>query len=262
MTDPIQPSSPARWYDLSGRTALVIGASRGLGHASALALAEAGADVVCAARTEHDVAETAAQVTARGRRSRAIVVDASDETALAACVSEAHTFGALNVLVYAAGVQHAAPALTTTTEDWDRVLKINLSGGLVAAREAGRYMKASGGRMIFFGTAFVDCVLPLTVAYGVSKAGLHQMVKSLALEWARYKITVNAVAPGYFDTDMPKAMLGDPELRQRVLGRIPLRRVGEPNEIGPLVTYLASDASAFMTGTILRIDGGQSLNVS
>jgi 2-deoxy-D-gluconate 3-dehydrogenase len=105
-------------------------------------------------------------------------------------------------------------------------------------------------------------VLPLTVAYGASKGGLQQLVQSLALEWARHGITVNAIAPGYFETEMPKTVLENPELRQRVLARIPLRRFGRPAEIGPLVTYLASDASAFMTGAVLRIDGGQSLHVS
>jgi 2-deoxy-D-gluconate 3-dehydrogenase len=102
----------------------------------------------------------------------------------------------------------------------------------------------------------------MAVAYSVAKAGLHQLVASLALEWARYGVTVNAIAPGYFETDMPRAVLDDPDLRQRVIGRIPLRRVAQPSEIGPLVHYLASDASAFMTGSVLRIDGGQSLNVS
>ena len=116
--------------------------------------------------------------------------------------------------------------------------------------------------MIFFSTSFVDTVLPFTVAYGVSKGGLQQMVRSLAVEWARYGIRVNAIAPGYFETEMPKAVLDNPELRQRVVGRIPLRRVGQPAEIGHLVVYLASEASAFMTGAVLRIDGGQSLNVS
>jgi NAD(P)-dependent dehydrogenase (short-subunit alcohol dehydrogenase family) len=91
---------------------------------------------------------------------------------------------------------------------------------------------------------------------------LHQLVESLAVEWARYGITVNAIAPGYFETDMPRAVLDDAALRQRVIGRIPLRRVGDPAEIGPLIHYLASDASAFMTGSVLRIDGGQALNVS
>jgi NAD(P)-dependent dehydrogenase (short-subunit alcohol dehydrogenase family) len=157
---------------------------------------------------------------------------------------------------------HASAALDTTTEDWDRLLKVNLTGAFVAAKRAARQMKGRGGRMIFFSTSFVGRVLPLTVAYNVSKGGLQQMVQSLALEWARYGITVNAVAPGYFETEMPKAVLDNPELRQRVLARIPLRRFGRPTEIGPLIMYLASEASAFMTGAVLRIDGGQSLHVS
>jgi NAD(P)-dependent dehydrogenase (short-subunit alcohol dehydrogenase family) len=123
-------------------------------------------------------------------------------------------------------------------------------------------METRGGRIILFGTSFVGPVLPMTVAYGVGKAGLHQLARSLALEWARFRITVNVVAPGYFETEMPSAVLGDPELRARVVARIPLRRVGRPSEIGPLVTYLASEASAFMTGAVLRIDGGQALHVS
>lgn len=250
------------WYDLQGKTALVIGASRGLGREAALALASAGADVVCAARTLSEVEATAEAVRALSRRSLALTVEATSDESLAACVNEAAGFARLDVLVYAAGLMHVSTALDTTTADWDRLLRVNLTGGLVAAREAGRHMKSGGGRMIFFGTAFVDRVLPFTIAYGVAKAGLHQMVRSMALEWARYGITVNALAPGYFETDMPKAVFENPELRQRVLGRIPLRRFGQPAEIGPLVTYLASDASAFMTGSVLCIDGGQSLNVS
>jgi NAD(P)-dependent dehydrogenase (short-subunit alcohol dehydrogenase family) len=250
------------WFDLHGKTALVIGASRGLGRESALALAQAGADVVCAARQLADAEATAEAIRALSRRSLAVPVDAASDASLTACVADAARFARPDVLVYAAGLMHVSSALDTTTADWDRLLRVNLTGGLVAARETGRHMKSGGGRMIFFGTAFVDRVLPFTIAYGVSKAGLHQMVRSMALEWARYGITVNALAPGYFETDMPRAVLDNPDLRQRVLGRIPLRRFGQPAEIGPLVTYLASEASGFMTGAVLCIDGGQSLNVS
>jgi len=249
-------------FDLTGRTALVVGASRGLGRESALALARCGADIVCAARTEPPLAALARDIEALNRQARIIVVDAADETALSACVDDAGGAKGLDVLVYAAGVMHASAALDTTTEDWDRLLKVNLTGAFVAAKRAARQMKGRGGRMIFFSTSFVGRVLPLTVAYNVSKGGLQQMVQSLALEWARYGITVNAVAPGYFETEMPKAVLDNPELRQRVLARIPLRRFGRPTEIGPLIMYLASEASAFMTGAVLRIDGGQSLHVS
>ena len=251
------------WHDLTGKVAIVIGASRGLGRESALALGRAGADVACLGRSADDVRRTAGDLTALGRRAMDVVADVTDDQQVDAAVDRvAGEFGRLDVLVSAAGVMHAASALKTTTEDWDRVLRVNLGGSFAAARAAGRHMQARGGRIIVFGTSFVGRALPLTVAYSVAKAGLHQLVESLAFEWARYGITVNAIAPGYFETDMPRAVLGDPELRQRVINRIPLRRVGQPSEIGPLVQYLASDASAFMTGTVLRIDGGQALNVS
>jgi NAD(P)-dependent dehydrogenase (short-subunit alcohol dehydrogenase family) len=249
-------------FDLTGRTALVVGASRGLGREAALALARRGADIVCAARSEAPLRHLAEEIAAMGRGATVLVVDAADETALAACVDEAAAGRQLDVLVYAAGLMHAGAALGTAVEDWDRLLKVNLTGAFVAARQSARHMKARGGRMIFFTTSFIGRVLPFTVAYGVSKGGLQQLVQSLALEWARYGIRVNAIAPGYFETDMPRSVLDNPELRERVLARIPLRRFGQPVEIGPLVSYLASEASAFMTGAVLRIDGGQSLHVS
>jgi NAD(P)-dependent dehydrogenase (short-subunit alcohol dehydrogenase family) len=249
-------------FDLSGRTALVVGSSRGLGRESALALARAGADVVVAARTREGLVAVAADIEALGRRASMIPVDAADPAALAATVDAAAASAGLDVLVYAAGLMHAGAALDTTVEDWERLLRVNLTGAFVAAKQAARHMQSRGGRMIFFSTSFIGRVLPLTVAYGASKGGLQQLVQSLALEWARYGITVNAVAPGYFETQMPKAVLDDADLRRRVLARIPLRRFGQPAEIGPLVVYLASAASAFMTGAVLRIDGGQSLHVS
>jgi NAD(P)-dependent dehydrogenase (short-subunit alcohol dehydrogenase family) len=250
-------------FDLSGRTALVVGASRGLGRECALALARSGADVVGAARTENLLDELVTEIQGLGRASRALRVDASDAGDLCACVDAVAAERGLDILVYAAGLMHAGAALETSLEDWHRVLTVNLTGAFIAAKQAAGHMKKGrGGRMIFFSTSFVGRVLPLTVAYGASKGGLQQLVQSLALEWARHGITVNAIAPGYFETEMPKTVLENPELRQRVLARIPLRRFGRPAEIGPLVTYLASDASAFMTGAVLRIDGGQSLHVS
>lgn len=251
------------WHDLTGKTAIVIGAGRGLGREAALALARAGADVACCGRSADDLAKTAHDVVALGRRGFDIVVDVTDEDRLNSAIDEAvGRLGRLDTLVSAAGVMHAAWALKTTSTDWDRVLRVNVGGAFAASRAAARHMLAHGGRIVLFGTSFVGGALPMTVAYSVAKAGLHQLVTSLAVEWARYGITVNAIAPGYFDTDMPRAVLGDPGLRAQVIGRIPLRRVGDPSEIGPLVNYLASDASAFMTGAILRIDGGQALNVS
>ena len=251
------------WYDLSGKVALVIGASKGLGRESALALAEAGADVACAARSRDALVAVAGAIKEKGHRSFFTVADVTAEESIRNGVGAVTDhFGRIDILVYSAGTMHAAPALQTTKADWDRVLTTNLTGAFLVAREVASTMKEQGGRIVIFGTTFVGRALPLTVAYNASKGGLHQLVQTLAVEWARYRITVNGIAPGYFETDMPKAVLEDPELRQRVLSRIPLRRFGNPPEIGPLVNYLASDASGFMTGSILRIDGGQALNVS
>lgn len=251
------------WHDLTGKTAIVIGAGRGLGRESALALARAGADVACCGRSADDLRKTVGEVVALGRRGFEIVVDITDEDRVNSAIGDAvGHLGRLDTLVSAAGVMHAAWALKTTSVDWDRVLRVNVGGAFAAARAGALHMQADGGRIVLFGTSFVGRALPMTVAYSVAKAGLHQLVRSLASEWARYAITVNAIAPGYFETDMPRAVLGDPALRAQVIGRIPLRRVGHPSEIGPLINYLASDASAFMTGTILRIDGGHALNVS
>jgi NAD(P)-dependent dehydrogenase (short-subunit alcohol dehydrogenase family) len=251
------------WHDLSGKVAVVVGASRGLGREAALALAQAGADVACCGRTGSELLRTASDIQALGRQALDIVVDVVDAPAVDAAFAQvARELRGLDVLVSAAGVMHAAPALKTSLEDWERVIRVNLTGSFTAACAAARHMQESGGRIILFGTSFVGPVLPLTAAYGASKSGLHQLARSLAVEWARHRITVNVIAPGYFETEMPRAVLDNPDLRQRVVSRIPLRRIGEPREIGPLVNYLASDASAFMTGAVLRIDGGQAINVS
>jgi NAD(P)-dependent dehydrogenase (short-subunit alcohol dehydrogenase family) len=251
------------WHDLSSKVAVVIGASRGLGREAALALARAGADVACLGRSAEGLRQTATDIAGFGRHALDIAVDTTDAVPLGAAMERVvGVLGRIDVLVSAAGIMYVSLAAKTPVDEWERVIRVNLTGAFIAAGAVVRHMQAGGGRIILFGTSFVGPVLPMTVAYGVAKAGLHQLVRSLALEWARYRITVNAIAPGYFNTDMPRAVLDDPELRQRVIGRIPLRRVGEPCEIGPLVNYLASDASGFMTGAILRIDGGQSLNVS
>lgn len=255
--------SGAEWHDLSGKSVAVYGASRGLGREVAVCLAAAGASVMCGARSQEGLDETVAEIEAAGGKASAARLDVRNEESIRAFndgVIERH--GRLDVAVYCAGIMHAEPALRTSSEDWARVLEVNLTGAFLAARDAAGRMKTNGGRIVLFGTVFVGRVLPLTTAYTAAKAGVHQLARSLAVEWARYGVTVNAVAPGYFETEMPQAVLGNEQLREKLLARIPLGRVGRPSEIGPLVHYLATDASAFMTGAILHIDGGQSLNVS
>jgi len=252
------------WFGLDGKIALVIGASRGLGKEIALALAQAGADVVCVARNAQKLQETADAIKAMARRAAVLSVDITQEEEVVKMGRKAiKIFGGIDVLVYCAGILEAKPSLEVTLEDWRRICDTNLTGAFLAAREVGKMMKERGsGAMIFLSSTFGDRILPFVLPYVVSKGGMLQMVRNLAYEWARYGIRVNAIAPGYFSTEMPAEALNDPKTRDHILRRIPLRRVGEPAEIGPLAVFLASKASDYMTGAVIRIDGGQSYNIS
>lgn len=253
-----------KWFGLDGKVALVIGASRGLGKEIALALARAGADVACVARNAQKLKETADEIKAMGRCSAVLSVDITQEKDVVKMAEATlEIFGGIDILVYSAGMLESKPALEVTLEDWRRICDTNLTGAFLAAREVGNVMKERGaGVMIFLSSTFGDRILPFVLPYVVSKGGILQMVRNLAYEWARHGIRVNAIAPGYFSTEMPAEALNDPKTRDHILRRIPLRRVGEPAEIGPLAVFLASKASDYMTGAVLRIDGGQSYNIS
>jgi NAD(P)-dependent dehydrogenase (short-subunit alcohol dehydrogenase family) len=235
-----------------------------LGREIALALARAGADVACAARNARKLKETADDINALGRRAICIPTDVTQEQQVVDLTQRtAEEFGQIDILFYCAGMMHAGSSIDMALADWEMVLKTNLTGAYVTCREAAKIMKTNGGgHIILIGSAFVDRVLPYSLAYVVSKAGLSQMIRNLAFEWARYGIRVNGIAPGYFETDMPAAVLGDPKARERVLRRIPLRRVGVPAEIGPLAVYLAGGSSDYMTGEIICMDGGQASHIS
>ena len=247
------------WFGLENKTALVVGASQGLGREIALSLARAGADVACAARSALKLQETVNAIKDLGRQSIGVPTDVARERQVIALVNTtAETFKQIDILCYCAGVMHSGSSLDVSLSDWEHVLKTNLTGAYVTCREVAKKMRQhGGGRMVLIGSAFAERVLPYCLAYVVSKAGLSQMIRNLAFEWAGYGIRVNGIAPGYFDTDMPAAVLGNPELRKKLLQRIPLGRVGKPSEIGPLAVYLACDSSDYMTGEIVCIDGGQ-----
>lgn len=247
--------------DLAGAAVIVTGASRGLGRACALALADAGADVVCAARARADLEETAAMVRRHGRRAVVHVTDVSraeDVERLAERTLD--EFGRIDVLVNNAGVLISKAAEEVTEDEWRRVLDTDLTGAFLCATAIGRHMIAGGGgRIVNIGSIFGELGARGVVAYAAAKGGVHALTRALAFEWARHNIRVNCIAPGYFATDISSEAVNSP-LGARIRARIPLRRVAEPSEIGPLVVYLASAASSFMTGEVLRLDGGQTMS--
>jgi NAD(P)-dependent dehydrogenase (short-subunit alcohol dehydrogenase family) len=253
-----------QWFGLGGKVALVVGASRGLGREIAVALAHAGADVACVARDARKLEETASLIRSIGRSATVFSADVTQEQEVVAMAREVKkAFGGVDILVYSAGILEMKLALETSLSDWHRVCDTNLTGAFLVTREMGKVMKErEGGKIILLSSAFADRILPFVLPYVASKAGVLQLVRNLAYEWARYGIRVNGIAPGYFSTEMPAQALDDPKTRDHILKRIPLRRVGEPAEIGPLAVYLASKASDYMTGEIVRIDGGQSFNIS
>ncbi|MFQ5830182.1 MAG: SDR family NAD(P)-dependent oxidoreductase [Candidatus Methylomirabilia bacterium] len=249
------------WWDLSGKVALVTGASRGIGRALAIALAEAGADVACAARTTADLAETAEAVEALGRRAMVITADVTSSDEIERMVEQAvERFGRIDVLVNNAGAVFGKASEKVSAAEWRGLLELDLTAAFLCAQATGRRMiEQRSGRVINMGSVFAELGTRGFAAYAAAKAGLHALTRSLAYEWARYGITVNCIAPGYVRTDFNRAALVDPKTREQILSRIPLGRVAEAEEVGPLAVYLASDASAFMTGQVIVLDGGQAM---
>ena len=244
--------------DLSGRVAVVTGASRGIGRAVAVALAEAGADVTVAARTASDLEDTAAAVRTAGRRALVLPTDVS----VAADVARLMTgtvaeLGRIDVLVNNSGIGEPYGALDTTEEIWDRHLAVNAKGAFLCCQAAARHMLARGsGKIVNVTSIFALKGVPNYAAYSASKAAVIGLTKALAVEWAAGGVQVNAVAPGYFATDINAEARADPERLARLVRSVPARRIAEPDELGPLVVYLASAASDYMTGAVLTCDGG------
>ncbi|MFE6268226.1 SDR family NAD(P)-dependent oxidoreductase [Streptomyces goshikiensis] len=251
---------PIPAYDLTGRTALVTGAASGIGRATALLLAEAGAAVHCADRDERGLAETAALIAKAGGSATAHPLDVTDRTAIRAAVRAADP---LDIAAAIAGVMHTSTVLETTDEDLDRILDINFKGVLRTCQEAARAMIAAGrpGAIVTMASGAVDAAQPGLLCYSAAKAAVVQLTKTLATETGPYGIRVNAVAPGWIRT--PMTGRHSPEVREQTEAAMvrmsPLRRVGEPEDIAQAVLYLASDASSFMTGQILRPNGGVSM---
>jgi len=245
-------------FDLTGKVALVTGGSSGLGRHFAIALARAGAAVAACARRTDRLADTVAEIEAAGGRALGVGMDVTDPAsvmrAFDAVVGE---LGPVTVLINNAGVAEGKAALDVTEKDWDRVLDTNLKGAWTVAQAAARRMAAAktGGVIVNIASVLGLRVSKGVLPYAVSKAGLIQMTKALALELAKHNIRVNAIAPGYVETDLNREFLKSAEA-QKMIGNIPQRRPGTMDELtGPLL-LLASDASAYMTGAVLAVDGG------
>ena len=250
-----------RWFSLAGRVALVTGAGRGLGAATAAALAEAGAAVGCGGRTHEAAEATARGIRERGGRARAFTLDVTRADHVAAVIAEVEgALGPVDILVNNAGITLEKKTLDVTDDEWETVLTTNLTAMFRLARAVAPGMLARRrGKIINVGSMYGVIGVARYAAYCASKAGVDGLTRSLAVEWAGHGIQVNCVAPGYMNTDIPRAALADPRTRERFLSKVPARRIGEPEEIGPIVVYLASPASDYMTGQTLHLDGGQTV---
>lgn len=245
-------------FDLSGRRALVTGASRGIGQAIAVALAEAGADVAVTARAVDGLAETQSLVEKTGRRA---VAFAQDVRNVEACVSVTRAateeLGGIDILINNAGFEDVRSSFDVDEALFESILSTNLKGAFFCAQTAGRIMARAGGGAIVNLCSLTSYVgIPTAVPYGASKSGLLGVTRALAAEWAEHNIRVNAIAPGYFRTAMTEVFYENEDWQSRMLDKIPQRRFGKESDIGGVAVFLCSDAAAYITGHCIPVDGG------
>ena len=248
-----------RMFDLTGRVAVVTGGNGGIGLAMAEAMAGAGAAVVIAARDREKSEKAVARLAEKGGKAAFIAFDASDEASCRGLVAEAERqMGRLDILVNNAGMSIRKPAEDYTAAEWHAVLDTNLSGAFYCSQAAHAAMKrARGGKIINIGSMFALFGAAYAIPYSASKGALVQMTKSLACAWARDNIQVNAVLPGWIDTELTRnARAQVPGLHERVLSRTPMGRWGEPQDLAGIAVFLASAASDFVTGAAIAVDGG------
>lgn len=245
-------------FSLTGRKALVTGASKGIGAEIAAVFAEAGADIVALGRNAADLAATAEAVRAQGRRCLTLIAEmASPTEPVAACEQALAEWGTIDILVNSAGMAHVAPALDFTTEAWDEMMAVNLRAPFLTARTLGPAMIAQRwGKIINISSQTGVIALDDHAAYAASKGGLNALTKSLCAEWARHNVQVNAICPTVVMTPMGKKVWGKPEKGDPFRNATPARRFAEPVEVADAALYLASDASAMVNGALLMVEGG------
>ena len=243
---------------LDGKTAVVIGGTSGIGRAIAHGMAEAGADVVCTSRRLEQVEAAAAEIESIGRRSLRVTSDVSDKSSLEALLAECtDAFGKVDILVNSAGRTKRTPTLELDEAEWDAIIETNLTGTLRACQVFGGHMIKNGyGRIINIASLSTFVSLFEVSAYSASKAAVASLTKSLAIEWAKNGVNVNAIAPGVFRTALNQKLLDESERGREFLTRTPMGRFGQVEELAGAAVFLASEAASFVTGEILVVDGG------
>jgi NAD(P)-dependent dehydrogenase (short-subunit alcohol dehydrogenase family) len=244
--------------DLSGRVAVVIGGTSGIGRALACGLAEAGADVVPSSRREEQVETTAAEIEALGRKTVRCISDVADRDSLKTLLDQTVAeLGKVDILVNSAGITKRTPTLDVSDEEWGSIIETNLTGTLRGCQVFGRHMIENGyGRIINIASLSTFVSLYEVAAYAASKAAVASLTKSLAIEWAKKGVNVNAIAPGVFRTALNTKLLDETPRGQEFLTRTPMGRFGNVEELAGAAVFLASEAASFVTGEVLVVDGG------
>ena len=249
-------------FDLTGKKALVVGASSGLGRQFALALARQGADVAVAARRVERLEELKDEIEAIGTKCLPVACDVSSEESILACVAAVKEgFGRIDILCNNAGIDIFGDFLTYSTEDWDKTFATNIRGMFITSREVGKFMKEQGyGKIVNTASIGGRFASEGNIAYYGSKGAVVNFTRGLACDLAPYGVTVNAIGPGVFDTELTHESLSTP-LGQGTLAKVPLHRFGQEGELDGILVYFASDASGYCTGQTIYVDGGSTLVV-
>lgn len=254
----MEPINSSKLFGLDGKVALVTGCSRGLGKAIALGLAQSGCSLILTGVTPP--VETVRQIENIGGRCITVQADVSDEESVLQMVEKAlSTFDKIDILVNNAGITQTGHVATEDlpVDEWDKIMRVNLRGTFLCSKYIGRQMiKSGGGSIINIASTGGIKGVPRAPAYCASKGGVILLTKSLALEWARHNIRVNAVAPHYMETDMTKGLMASEKVHAALAAQIPMRRFAKPEEIVGSVLFLASPAASYMTGTVVAVDGG------
>ncbi|MGB9029980.1 MAG: glucose 1-dehydrogenase [Acidobacteriaceae bacterium] len=245
-------------FNLTGQVALVTGTSRGLGQYLARALAEAGADLILTSRHRESLAEFETEIRALGRRTLSLELDVRDHASIQRMAAEAEAaFGQIHILVNNAGCNVRKPALDVSWDDWNLVLDTNLRGSFFVAQAVARGMKGhSYGRIINIGSVTSVFGYAGLAPYGASRGGIRQLTMSLADDWGQFGITVNCLAPGWFRTQQNQVLYENQEWVDYLVDRIPMKRPGQPHDLDGAIVFLASEASGYVTGQTLLVDGG------